>query len=161
MLTIRAATNVDSDTIWDLLRPVFRAGETYAIDPDISREDALAYWMDQHVYLAEAQGEPLGTYYIHRNRPGGGAHYCNCGFVTSQNAQGKGVARTMLTHALEEAPRLGFEGMVFNFVVAANLRAVELWKRHGFEVVGRVPKAFRPANSSEACDALVMFRALK
>lgn len=155
---IRRATHKDASVIWDMLRPVFRAGQTYAVDPEISREEALAYWLDQHVYLAE-DGAPLGTFYIQRNRPGGAAHYCNCGFVTAEAAQGKGVARAMLEFALVEAKRLGFTGMVFNFVVASNTRAVALWQRYGFEEVGRVPEAFKPLGG-EPSDALVMFRRL-
>ena len=155
---IRSASQADADSIWSMIEPVFRAGDTYAIDPDTSRESALAYWMAEHVYVVEDQ-VALGTFYIQRNRAGGGSHYCNCGFVTDPTAQGKGVARAMLEFALEEAKRLGFEGMVFNFVVASNTRAVALWKRYGFEIVGRVPGAFRDSTGSDA-DALVMFTKL-
>lgn len=158
MLTIRTASHADQDTIWAILEPVFRAGETYAVDPQISRADALAYWLAERVYVAEDGGTPLGTFYIQRNRPGGGSHFCNCGFVTAPAAQGKGVARAMLTHALGQAEAAAFEGMVFNFVVSSNSRAVALWQGHGFEIVGRVPGAFR-AGGSDA-DALVMFRKL-
>ena len=46
------------------------------------------------------------------------------------------MARTMLDAALREAGALAYEGMVFNFVVASNRRAVELWQASGFEVAG-------------------------
>jgi len=156
-VTIRPAGPGDADTIWAMLEPVFRAGRTYAIDPAISRSDALAYWMAAHAFIAE-DAAPLGTFYIQPNRPGGGAHYCNCGFVTAPGAEGRGVARAMLAHALTEAAGLGYEGMVFNFVVATNTRAIALWERAGFEVVGRVPGAFRAGGQDT--DALVMFRKL-
>ena len=142
-----------------MLKPVFRAGDTYAIDPAISREAALGYWMAEHSFIAEAEGMPAGTYYIQKNRPGGGDHYCNCGFVTAPDQGGRGVARAMLADALERATQLGFSGMVFNFVVASNTRAVATWEKAGFEVVGRVPGAFRDAQGV-ASDALVMFRRL-
>ncbi|MDI3337107.1 GNAT family N-acetyltransferase [Defluviimonas aestuarii] len=158
-MIIRDAGGGDADTIWAMLEPVFRAGNTYAIDRDIPREAALAYWMGGHVFLAEEGGQPLGTFYIQRNRPGGGAHYCNCGFVTAPGSEGRGVARVMLDHALVKARALGFEAMVFNFVVASNTRAVALWQRYGFEEVGRVPGAFRQSVGEDA-DALVMFRRL-
>jgi GNAT superfamily N-acetyltransferase len=158
-MIIREADGSDADAIWAMLEPVFRAGNTYAIDRDIPRAAALGYWMGEHVFIAEEEGQPLGTFYIQRNRPGGGAHYCNCGFVTAPGAEGRGVARGMLERALDTARALGFEAMVFNFVVASNTRAVALWQRYGFKEVGRVPGAFRGSAGKEA-DALVMFRRL-
>ncbi|WP_425040599.1 N-acetyltransferase family protein [Primorskyibacter sp. S187A] len=158
-LRIEAATAEDAGDIWAILEPVFRAGDTYAIDPDISRDAALAYWLAEHVFIVRIGREIAGTYYIQRNRPGGGAHYCNCGFVTAPGQTGRGIARAMLTDALQRAPTLGFTGMVFNFVVASNTRAVATWEHAGFETVGRVPSAFRQPCGSFA-DALVMFRKL-
>lgn len=157
-MILRAATDADHGAIWDMLRPVFRAGQTYAIDPDISQEAALRYWLGGHSYLAQ-DPNPVGTYYIQPNRPGGGAHYCNCGFITDPRAQGRGVARAMIEHALPEAKRLGYAGMVFNFVVANNARAVTTWDLYGFEEVGRVPGGFRPKGGAPV-DTLVMFKPL-
>ena len=37
----------------------------------------------------------------------------------------------------------GFRARQFNFVVSTNERAVRLWERPGFSVVGRLPGAFR------------------
>lgn len=158
-MIIREADAADGDAIWAMLEPVFRAGDTYAIDRDVSREDALRYWLGGHCYIAQDGDRALGTYYIQRNRPGGGAHYCNCGFVTAPGSEGRGVARAMLEDALTRARALGFAGMVFNFVVTSNHRAVALWRRYGFEEVGRVPGAFRNS-AGAAADALVMFRPL-
>jgi ribosomal protein S18 acetylase RimI-like enzyme len=33
--------------------------------------------------------------------------------------------------------------MQFNYVVASNTTAVALWQKHGFDIVGRVPNAYR------------------
>ena len=158
-LEISEARPDDAEAVWALLEPTFRASDTYAIDRDISRDAALGYWFSEKTYLARFEGELVGTYYIQRNRPGGGAHYCNCGFVTGPAARGKGVARAMLAHALTEAAALGFEGMVFNFVVATNTRAIAIWEGAGFDVVGQVPGAFRAPDGSDA-NALVMFKRL-
>jgi len=156
----RAYRDTDADALWQMLEPVFRAGETYAIDSGISRQAGLAYWLAGRAYVAEVDGSLAGSFYIQENRPGGGAHYCNCGFVTAQSAAGTGVARAMLEDALARARTLGFLGMVFNFVVATNTRAIDIWQRAGFDVVGRVPGAFQPP-SGGAVDALVMYRSLE
>ncbi len=158
-ITIRQAGPGDHAAIWAMLEPVFRAGETYAIDRDISEAEAIAYWMAAHPYLAELEGRPVGTFYIRRNQPGGGAHICNCGYITGPGAEGQGVARAMLAYSLDEAKRLGFRAMQFNFVLASNTRAVATWQRAGFEIVGRIPEAFDHPGLG-LVEALVMYRAL-
>ena len=41
-MLIRPAVATDDDAIWAIIEPVIRAGETYALDRDMSRADALA-----------------------------------------------------------------------------------------------------------------------
>jgi ribosomal protein S18 acetylase RimI-like enzyme len=79
--------------------------------------------------------------------------------MTSGRATGKGVARLMCGHSLEHAKACGFEAMQFNFVVSTNVRAVALWQAFGFEIVGRLPGAFRHPVEGDV-DALVMYRRL-
>ena len=159
---IRDYDPADADALWAMLEPVFRAGETYTIDPDIPRDDALSYWTggERRVFVAEdADGTPLGSYYLVRNQKGGGAHVCNAGFVTHPDAQGKGVARAMLAHAEATARDAGFRAMQFNFVVANNARAIATWERAGFDIVGRLPQAFHHPQAGYV-DALVMMKRL-
>ena len=160
-MIVRPAIASDDDAIWAMLEPVFRAGETYCVPRDIGRGAALDYWSGapHEVFLAEDAGQPLGTYFLTPNQMGGGAHVCNCGFVTGEAARGKGVARAMLAHALEAAKAAGFRAMQFNFVIATNTRAIAIWHEHGFETVGRLPGAFDHPTSGYV-DALVMFRKL-
>ncbi len=161
MLRIRPAASTDDDAVWRILKPTFRAGDTYVVDRDISRADALAYWTgpDRETFVAEMDGAVLGTYYIRANQAGGGAHVCNCGYVTAPEARGKGVARAMCLHSLDIARDRGFRAMQFNFVVATNDGAVHLWRSLGFEIVGRLPEAFRHPQKGYV-DALVMWRTL-
>jgi ribosomal protein S18 acetylase RimI-like enzyme len=160
-MIIRPSIDADADAIWDALEPVLRAGKTYALPRDWTRADALAYWCgaDHTVFVAEEAGEVLGTYYLHPNQMGGGAHVANCGYITHGRAVGRGVARAMCVHSLQFAARQGFKAMQFNFVVSTNERALTLWKRLGFEVVGRLPGAYEHP-SLGFVDALVMYRTL-
>jgi len=160
-MLIRPATDRDADAIWKILEPVIRAGETYALPRDMRREAALAYWRadDRETLVAEDAGEIVGTYYIRANQPGGGSHVANCGYVTAPWAGSRGVARAMCEHSLTLAKERGFRAMQFNFVVATNERAVRLWQSLGFEIVGRLPGAFRHPNEGYV-DALVMYRGL-
>src|SRR5215510_14060204 len=65
-MKIRLATNADRDAIWNIFHKVVAAGDTYALDPSMSREDALAYWFaaGTHTYVAEADGRITGTYIL-------------------------------------------------------------------------------------------------
>jgi ribosomal protein S18 acetylase RimI-like enzyme len=160
-MLIRPAEARDDDAIWAILEPVFRAGETYPIPRDVPRAEALAYWRTpgHTVFVAEAGGQIVGTYYLRANNKGGGAHVANCGYIVSVAASGRGVARAMCAHSLVEARARGFTAMQFNFVIASNERAVRLWQASGFEIVGTLPGAFEhPARG--LVDAYVMYRNL-
>jgi ribosomal protein S18 acetylase RimI-like enzyme len=160
-MLIRPARPEDYAAIWDIIAPTIRAGETYALPPHMTEADALAYWLgpDKETFVAEDQGAIIGTYYIRANQSGGGDHVSNCGYMTRAAAVGRGVARRMGEHSLDHARARGFRAMQFNFVVSSNERAVGLWQKLGFEIVGRLPLAFRhPAHGY--VDALVMFRRL-
>ena len=160
-MLIRSATRRDDEAIWQILEPVLRAGETYTLPRETSREDALAYWFspEHETFVAEEGGSILGTYFLRANQRGGGAHVANCGYMTAQQATGRGIARAMCQHSLDVARQRGFRAMQFNFVVSTNERAVRLWTTLGFVTVGRLPGAFlHPLDGY--VDALVMYRAL-
>ena len=159
---ITAATPADADAIWALLEPVFRAGETYAVDPGIDRAAALSLWTAAPAcaFLARAgDGRVLGTCYVKPNGGGPMGHVANAGFVTGAAAQGRGTARAMLDHVLDTARAAGYRAMQFNAVFATNHRALRLWRSAGFEIVGRLPGAVLHPTEGVS-DALVMYRTL-
>lgn len=160
-LSIRPAATSDRPAIWSILEPVFRAGETYAVPRDISEAAALDYWFaaGHEVFVACMDERILGTYFLRPNQRGGGAHVANCGYITATDATGRGVARAMCEHSLQQARAQGFLAMQFNFVVSSNERAVRLWQSLGFAIVGRLTQAFRHPVLG-LVDALVMYRML-
>ena len=161
MITVRPAGLSDADAIWEILEPTIRAGETYTLPRDMTREQAFTYWFApvNEVFVAEEDGEVVGTYFLRANQKGGGAHVANCGYMTSVRASGRGVARAMCRHSLDHAKTRGFRAMQFNFVVSTNQRAVRLWQSFGFEIVGRLPGAFQHPTAGYV-DAYVMYRDL-
>jgi ribosomal protein S18 acetylase RimI-like enzyme len=160
-ISIRPSGPADHDAIWAMLEPVIRAGETYALPRDMTREAALAYWLgaDRETFVAELEGTIVGTYYLKANQAGGGSHVANCGYVTASETSGRGVARAMCLHSLDAARERGFRAMQFNLVVSTNERAIRLWQHLGFASVGRLPGAFHHPDLGDV-DAFVMFRAL-
>ncbi len=111
------------------------------------------------MFVADENGYLVGTSYLCENQEGGGAHVANCGYMTAPAAAGRGVGRSMCLHSLERAAGRGFLAMQFNFVVSSNQQAVHLWQACGFEIVGRLPDAFRHPTLG-LVDALVMYRRL-
>ena len=162
MAIIRSATESDRDAIWNIFHEVVAGGDTYAFDPQMLREDALAYWFraDTHTYVADADGKTIGTYILKPNQSGPGSHVANAAFMVPSSARGQGVGRSMAEHSLEEACRLGFSAMQFNFVVSTNESAIHLWERLGFKTVGTLPGAFRHPEKGYV-DVYVMFRSLE
>ena len=160
-MIVRPALPDDTGAIWSILEPTIRAGETYPLPRDMGERDALSYWFapGHSVFVVEDGGRIVGTYYLRANTTGAGAHVANCGYMTAPDFFGKGVARAMCAHSLDEARRRGFRAMQFNLVISTNERAVRLWQAMGFAMVGRLPGAFRhPVHGY--VDALVLFQTL-
>lgn len=151
----------DAEGVWSILEPIFRRGDTYAIAPEISREDALAFWFDHpRVRVSQlSDGWIAGTYFLGPNQAGAGRHVANCGYAVHPEARGLGLGRSMCTDSLDVARAEGFHAMQFNLVVSTNEAAVHLWQDLGFDVVGTIPEAFDHPEVGFV-DAHVMYRAL-
>jgi L-amino acid N-acyltransferase YncA len=160
-MLIRPADDADAHGIWQILEPVIRAGETYALPRDWTPAQALTYWQSvgHDVLVAEAAGAVVGTYYLRPNQRGGGGHVANCAYMTSIAARGRGIGRAMGLDSLRRAAANGYTAMQFNFVISTNESAVALWKSLGFAIVGTLPAAFRHPRLG-LVDAFVMYRAL-
>jgi L-amino acid N-acyltransferase YncA len=161
VVKIRPATDADRETIWNVFREVVAVGDTYAFDPGMSREDALAYWFGTgtHTFVVENDRRVVGTYILKANQAGPGAHVANAAYMVAKDARGLGVGRKMAKHSLTEARQLGFRAMQFNFVVSTNASAIHLWQQLGFKIVGTLPSAFRHPEAGYV-DVYVMFRSL-
>lgn len=158
-MKIREATKSDWDLIWPIFHEIVSAGETYAYETDTTKEQAEKIWLDdpRKTYVFEEDGKVLGTYYLKTNQAGSGKHVCNCGYMVSSSARGKGLATSMCEHSQKIAIKLGYKAMQFNFVASSNEGAVRLWSKLGFETVGCLPKAFN--NPSKGfVDAFVMYK---
>ncbi|HET7313578.1 MAG TPA: GNAT family N-acetyltransferase [Salinisphaera sp.] len=162
MYSIRLAEAADWPAVWAILSPVFAAGLTYAYPRDIGEAAARTIWMDKPAatFVGEAaDGTIAATYYLVANQPGQGAHVANCGYVVAEAARGAGWAGAMCEHSQREALDRGFRAMQYNFVAETNVGAVRLWRKHGFDIVGRLPGAFCHPEAADV-DALVMYKRL-
>ncbi len=166
MLEIRKFIESDEPAVWEIIKAVIAAGDTYTFAPDTPKEEMSAFWFapDKHTYVAlwsepgaaESGGNAtvmehvsstpnqkiVGTFFLKANQPGLGSHVGNAGYMVAPEAHGKGIGRKMAEWSLDEARRLGFKAMQFNFVVKSNTYAVKLWQSIGMEIIGEIPEAF-------------------
>ncbi len=161
-MNIRGATNKDWDQIWNIFNEIVSIGDTYAYAPDTPKNDALKIWIQdpRNTFIIEENDKILGTYYIKTNQAGPGSHVCNCGYMVTLEARGKGLATTMCKHSQKIAIDLGYKAMQFNFVASTNEGAIRLWNKLGFDIVGCLPKAFNHPGKG-LVDALVMYKWLE
>ncbi|QJW96264.1 GNAT family N-acetyltransferase [Frigoriglobus tundricola] len=161
MIEVREATQADWPHIWALFQRVAAAGDVFAYDESTTEDVAQKLWFAPPTvcYVCDVDGSFAGTYFVRPNQPGRGSHVANGGYMVHPGFRGRGLAVALCEHSLEVARRLGFTAMQFNFVVSTNTGAVRAWEKCGFEVVGRLPGAYRHKEMGPV-DALVMFRRL-
>lgn len=160
-IEIRKALEEDKPAIWRIIKAVIAGGDTYVFDPEASEDEMMAYWFspEKFNYVAIIDGRVVGTFWLKANQPGLGSHVGNAAYMVSPEAKGRGIGKRMAEYSLEEAKRLGFTAMQFNFVVKSNTAAVNLWKSVGFEVIGEIPDAIRHS-ANGLTNAYIMYRKL-
>jgi len=96
-MNIREANKNDFDKIWPIFHEIVKTGKTYGYSTDTNKEQAFSIWMEtpRKTYVFEENDEILGTYYLKTNQAGPGNHVCNCGYMVSSNARGRGLATSM------------------------------------------------------------------
>lgn len=138
----REMTRQDFDAFWPTFSKVIRAQETYAFDPNMTLEQSFDVWCKAPLktFVNVKDGEILGSFYIKANAAGPSRHICNCGYMVSESARGKGIARLMCEYSQQIAIELGFEAMQFNSVVSTNIIAINIWESLGFDIIGTIPR---------------------
>ena len=159
---IREIGPEEFERVWPIFREVLARGESYNYPAELSMSRARAMWTSPpyRTFIAEVDaGEILGCYKLGPNQLGRGDHVANASYMVAEAAWGKGVGGALCEHSLAQARSAGFIAMQFNYVVSSNTAAVHLWRKHGFEIVGRIPDAFRHS-SLGLVDVYVMHRVL-
>jgi ribosomal protein S18 acetylase RimI-like enzyme len=160
-LVIREIGPAEFHLLWPVFHEIAAAGDTYSYPPDIPFEEAQRLWTSAgtRCLIAEIDGDCVGGYMLRANQPGLGNHVAHAGYMVASTMRGRGIAGALCEDSMTRARAAGFTAMQFNYVVSSNEVAVRLWQKHGFAIVGRVPKAFRHATLG-LVDVLVMHRFL-
>jgi L-amino acid N-acyltransferase YncA len=161
MIHIREYRESDWPSIWPILNAIIRRGDSYAFSPDTTEAETHRIWIESTsaVFVASIDDQIVGTYYIKPNQPCLGDHVANGGYAVAEQARSKGIASAMCEDSQQRAIAIGFRAMQYNFVVSSNDSAVRLWKKHGFDVIGIIPEAFRHPTRSFV-DAFIMYKKL-
>lgn len=161
-MNIREANYDDWDSIWPIFSEIVTAGETYAFPTNSTKDQAVKIWLEtpRKTFVCEDSNQIIGSYFLKTNQAGPGSHVCNCAYMVASKARGRGAAKLMCEHSQSTALALGYKAMQFNFVVSTNHGAVSLWQKLGFEIVGRLPRAFNHRQKGYV-DALVMYKWLE
>jgi len=144
-MLIRDYTDADWPQVWEIVREVVQARDTFTYDPEMTSEQGRRNWVigqPGRTIVAVEDDRIVGTAHMGTNRPGPGSHVSTASFMVAADTRGRGVGRAMVEHVLDWARERGYAGMQFNAVAESNHSAVELYRHLGFSVVGTVPGAF-------------------
>lgn len=145
-IRIRPAEDKDWPELWEIIREVAAAGETFAMDSSPAEEDAHHDWMTpppgRVVVAVDGHGTIVGTANMYANRPAQGAHIASGSLMVSSRARGSGVGRELVKDMLGWASDSGFAAVKYNAVAETNTSAVQLYLSEGFTILGTAPGAF-------------------
>jgi L-amino acid N-acyltransferase YncA len=144
-MQIRPLVAADWAAMWAIIREVVQEQATFPYDPAMTEDQARQTWIETPpglTVVAVENDKVLGTAKMGTNRPGPGSHVSTASFMVAADARGRGVGSALCRFAVAWAKERGYAGMQFNAVVESNHAAVRLYERHGFSVVGTVPRAF-------------------
>jgi ribosomal protein S18 acetylase RimI-like enzyme len=150
---IREVREGDLEELFELYALVVEEGRAFPAAHPATREDFEHTWIEgTTIVLAARSGHRLaGSYHLLPNFSGRAAHIGNAGYMVHPDFRRQGIGRALVEHSLAEAPRHGFDALMFNLVFESN-PARHLYEGFGFEAVGRVPEAV------EGEDAIVYWR---
>lgn len=143
---IRPAGDADWPELWEIIREVAAAGETFAMDTSLAEEVARRDWMTpppgRVVVAVDEYGTIVGTANMYANRPAQGAHIASGSLMVANGTRSSGVGRELVKDMVDWATSSGFAGVQYNAVVETNTSAVQLYLSEGFTILGTAPGAF-------------------
>jgi len=146
-LTIRAAAVGDLPAIVAVYnQAVQQRFATADLEPVTIEQRRV--WFDEHdpsslpIYVAEGDGAVIGWCSLSAHRPGRAAlrGTAEISYYVRADTRQRGVGTALVRHAVSEAPRLG-KRVLFGILLERNTPSINLLKKCGFELWGRLPDA--------------------
>lgn len=127
----------------DIWNRVVLDGDAFPQIEPLTQQTAEPFFAEQsHTGVAVCGDEVVGLYILHPNNIGRCGHIANASFAVKADCRGRGIGEILVRDCLEKASKLGFRIMQFNAVVASNTTAIRLYKKLGFQQLGRIPNGF-------------------
>jgi phosphinothricin acetyltransferase len=144
-MNIRFARPQDQARIIAIYNEAIRAGRFTADTSPITLE-SRGDWFAEHgeerhpIYVEEHEGEIRGWCSLSQYRSGRPAlrHTAEISYYVSMPHWRKGIATSLVNHALSDCPRLQIK-TVFAVLLDTNQGSINLLKKHGFEPWGHLP----------------------
>jgi ribosomal protein S18 acetylase RimI-like enzyme len=150
---VREAGEGDHEELFQLYALVVEEGHAFPAASPATRHDFETTWIQGKtiVLVVRSGGRLAGSYHLVPNYSGRATHIGNAGYMVHPDFRRQGIGRALVEHSIAEAPRHGFDALMFNLVFESN-PARHLYEGFGFQAVGRVPEAV------EGEDAIVYWR---
>ena len=119
---IREAAPQDADELFELYALVVREGNAFPAAHPAKREEFERTWLEDKtiVLVARSGGRVAGSYHLLPNFGGRAAHIGNAGYMVHPDFRRQGIGRALVEHSIAEAPRHGFDALMFNLVFESN-----------------------------------------
>ena len=143
MLEIRECGSADVPGAAAVWNEVVREGRAFPQTEELTESAARGFFAAQDFTAAAVEdGRVLGMYILHPNNVGRCGHQANASYAVASAARGRRIGEALVRHSLATAAELGYRLLIFNAVVASNMRAIALYERLGFRRIGTVPGGF-------------------
>ena len=142
---IRIAVQGDVPVITEIYNQAVAMLSATADMSPVSIESRKA-WLGEHdpkmhpVFVAEDQGTIMGWCSLSAYRPGRMAlrHTAEISYYIHEDFRGLGVGSCLISHALEQCPRLGIKAL-FAILLDINSGSTRLLEKFGFQKWGHMP----------------------
>lgn len=159
---LRPYQAADEKELWAIFKEVVDTGTQFPYEKS-SKEEFQTQFLGPstqvHVCLS-TQGEIVGGFYLKPNYSDRSGHIANAAYMIKSTHRGQGIGTLLIKASLHLAKKQGFLAMVYNRVLSQNKRALKLYERLSFSIIGIIPQAVRnPDNSFQ--DSLMLYRNLE
>lgn len=155
---LRLFEKKDEQELYEIFQEVVDTGSQFPYESSSMEEFHRQFFIPQgQVYVCHtSEGKVVGGFYLRANYSGRSNHIANAAYMIHHAYRSKGLGSLLIQASLLFAKELGFRSLQFNMVLSQNIRAVKLYTKLGFHIIGAIPNAVRNPDGSYQ-DGYVMY----